>query len=85
MGLGLYQILVGRLEKQPEGWVCQIWDVLSWRIQTNKQLEQLKKKDFINLQFLQKLSRHKPFWDKDRLSSLVNKRSVPVGLYLLLE
>ena len=39
MGLGLSQILVGRLEK-PEGWVCQIWDVLSWRIQTNKQLEQ---------------------------------------------
>ena len=32
-----------------------------------------KHKGFINLQFLQKLSRQKPFTDKARLSSLVNK------------
>ena len=32
---------------------------------------------FINLQFLQELSRQKPFWDKARLSSLVNKRFDP--------
>ena len=28
----------------------------------------------IKLQFLQKLSRQKPFWDKARFSSLLNKR-----------
>ena len=31
-------------------------------------------KSFINLQVLQKLNSQKPFWDKARLSSLVNKR-----------
>ena len=40
-------------------------------------------KGFINLQFLQKLSSQKPFWDEARLSSLVNKRlagTVDLGL-----
>ena len=32
-----------------------------------------KQKGFISLQFLQKLSHQKPFKDKARLSSLVNK------------
>ena len=45
--------------------------------QTNKQLKYIKIKGFINLQFLQKLNRQKPFRDKARLSSLVNKKFAP--------
>ena len=42
---------------------------------TNKEtLRWYQKNGLINLQFLQELSRQKPFWDEARLSSLVNKR-----------
>ena len=41
---------------------------------TNKQTEHIRTKGFINLQFLQKLSSQKPFWDEARLYSLVNKK-----------
>ena len=55
--------------------------VLSWRIQTNKELEHITTKGFINLKFLQMLSHQKPFWDKARLSSLVNKRFGGEGVW----
>ena len=42
------------------------------RIQTNKQSEHITRKGFIKLQFLQKLSSQKPFWDEAILSSFVN-------------
>ena len=44
---------------------------------TNKQtVRHIKTNGFINLQFLQELSRQKPFWDEVTLSSLVKKRFV---------
>ena len=72
--LGLKKVLVGGLEKQPEGWVYKILAVLSWKTKTNKQSEHITTKYFITLQFLQNLSRQKFFWDEARLSSLVKKR-----------
>ena len=45
--------------------------------QTNKQSEHTKTKVFINLQFLQKMGRQKPFLDEATLHSLVYKRIVP--------
>ena len=48
---------------------------------TNKQtVGTHHKKGFINLQFQQKLSSHKPLWDEARLSSLVNKRFAVCGI-----
>ena len=67
-------IFVGRLEEKPDGWVGQSLAVLSWRIQTNKQLEHITIKVFTNLHFLQKLSRQRPFWDQATPSSLINKQ-----------
>ena len=39
---------------------------------TKKKLEQSTTKGFINMQFLQKLSCQKPFWDEARPSSVIN-------------
>ena len=55
--------------------------------QINKQSKHITTKVFIKLQFLQKLSSQKSFWDEARLSSLVNKRFAerePLPLFILL-
>ena len=66
-------------KKKLEGWVFQILAVLPWIIRTNKHLKLITTKGFIILQFLQRLSSQKPFWEEARLSSLVNKGFFPVS------
>ena len=81
-GLGLNCMLVGKLNKLKIGF-AKYW-LFSLKTQpTNKQSKHITATGFINLQLLQKLSSQKLFWDKARLSSLVNKRFV--GYHILYE
>ena len=81
-GLGLNCMLVGKLNKLKIGF-AKHW-LFSLKTQpTNKQSKHITATGFINLQLLQKLSSQKLFWDKARLSSLVNKRFV--GYHILYE
>ena len=80
-GLGLNRILVVKLKVNLRVGFVKYW-LLEYK-QTNKQSEHITTKDFINLQFLPKLSSQKPFSDEARLSSLVNTRfaaSEPIPL-----
>ena len=81
-GLGLYRNFVVEIKIYLKVGLAKYWH-LEYK-QTKKQSEQITTQGFINLQFLQKLSSQKPFWDKVRLSNLVYNRLAYYGSLLWL-